>query len=407
MNGPDLSFDSQDPATALPRHLRPRHPPRRRSSTPSRPAPASSTSRSVRPPAAVDVSQLIAGIDWVVQHRTTTGMNIRVRQPVAGHRQRQARRPRPARQGRRRRLARRASSSSPPSGNDGRDDHRVADPASDPQRPRRRRRPTAPAASTRAVSTLADVLRRRQRSPQGRPAGARCPHRAACASPAATWTARTRQRAVTVACSAAAAPASPTAVVSGAVALLLQERPALHARPGQGAAPRAPPRRCRAAEPPRPRPARRRRGRAGPPSRPRCSGSCSTPAPAAWSRPRQRSVWSRTASPSPASATSSADPLRQRRLGAAGGRGAAWTADAGTATPGPAPAGPPTAAAGPAAPGPAHTWSGATWSGPPGPARTWSGGDLVRATWSGHTWCGHTWSGAAWSGHTWSGDSWA
>ena len=44
-----------------------------------------------------------------------------------------------------------------------------------------------------------------------------------------------------------------------------------------------------------------------------------------------------------------------------------------------------------------HTWSGHTWSG-----HTWSG-----HTWSGHTWSGHTWSGHTWSGHTWSGHTWS
>jgi serine protease AprX len=42
------------------------------------------------------------------------------------------------------------------------------------------------------------------------------------------------------------------------------------------------------------------------------------------------------------------------------------------------------------------TWSGITWSG-----ITWSG-----ITWSGVTWSGITWSGITWSGITWSGDSW-
>jgi serine protease AprX len=43
-----------------------------------------------------------------------------------------------------------------------------------------------------------------------------------------------------------------------------------------------------------------------------------------------------------------------------------------------------------------QTWSGRTWSG-----RTWSG-----RTWSGRTWSGRTWSGRTWSGRTWSGGSW-
>ena len=44
-----------------------------------------------------------------------------------------------------------------------------------------------------------------------------------------------------------------------------------------------------------------------------------------------------------------------------------------------------------------RTWSGRTWSG-----RTWSGG-----TWDGASWSGRTWSGRTWSGRTWSGDGWA
>ena len=48
------------------------------------------------------------------------------------------------------------------------------------------------------------------------------------------------------------------------------------------------------------------------------------------------------------------------------------------------------------------TWSGATWSG-----ATWSGATWSGATWSGATWSGATWSGATWSGATWSGATWS
>ncbi|MFN8073857.1 MAG: S8 family serine peptidase [Kineosporiaceae bacterium] len=44
-----------------------------------------------------------------------------------------------------------------------------------------------------------------------------------------------------------------------------------------------------------------------------------------------------------------------------------------------------------------RTWSGRTWSG-----RTWSG-----STWNGRTWSGRTWSGRTWSGSTWAGASWS
>ncbi|MFW2381919.1 MAG: S8 family serine peptidase [Acidimicrobiales bacterium] len=53
------------------------------------------------------------------------------------------------------------------------------------------------------------------------------------------------------------------------------------------------------------------------------------------------------------------------------------------------------------------TWSGATWSGSTWSGGTWSGGTWSGATWSGATWSGGTWSGATWSGGTWSGVTWS
>ncbi len=53
------------------------------------------------------------------------------------------------------------------------------------------------------------------------------------------------------------------------------------------------------------------------------------------------------------------------------------------------------------------TWSGATWSGATWSGATWSGATWSGATWSGATWSGATWSGATWSGATWSGEAWA
>jgi serine protease AprX len=49
-----------------------------------------------------------------------------------------------------------------------------------------------------------------------------------------------------------------------------------------------------------------------------------------------------------------------------------------------------------------HTWSSHTWSGYTWSSHTWSG-----YTWSSHTWSGYTWSSHTWSGYTWSGDSWS
>jgi serine protease AprX len=53
------------------------------------------------------------------------------------------------------------------------------------------------------------------------------------------------------------------------------------------------------------------------------------------------------------------------------------------------------------------TWSGASWSGSTWSGSTWSGASWSGASWSGSTWSGSTWSGASWSGSTWSGASWS
>jgi len=53
------------------------------------------------------------------------------------------------------------------------------------------------------------------------------------------------------------------------------------------------------------------------------------------------------------------------------------------------------------------TWSGSTWSGSTWSGSTWSGSSWSGSTWSGSSWSGSTWSGSSWSGSTWSGSSWS
>jgi subtilisin family serine protease len=53
------------------------------------------------------------------------------------------------------------------------------------------------------------------------------------------------------------------------------------------------------------------------------------------------------------------------------------------------------------------TWSGSTWSGSTWSGSTWSGSTWSGSTWSGNTWSGNTWSGSTWSGSTWSGSTWS
>ena len=53
------------------------------------------------------------------------------------------------------------------------------------------------------------------------------------------------------------------------------------------------------------------------------------------------------------------------------------------------------------------SWSGSTWSGSTWSGSTWSGSTWSGSTWSGSTWSGSTWSGSTWSGSTWSGSTWS
>jgi serine protease AprX len=53
------------------------------------------------------------------------------------------------------------------------------------------------------------------------------------------------------------------------------------------------------------------------------------------------------------------------------------------------------------------TWSGSTWSGSTWSGSTWSGSTWSGSTWSGSSWSGSSWSGSSWSGSTWSGSSWS
>ena len=54
-----------------------------------------------------------------------------------------------------------------------------------------------------------------------------------------------------------------------------------------------------------------------------------------------------------------------------------------------------------------NTWSGNTWSGNTCSGNTWTGNTWSGNTWSGNTWSGNTWAGNTWSGNTWSGNTWS
>jgi serine protease AprX len=53
------------------------------------------------------------------------------------------------------------------------------------------------------------------------------------------------------------------------------------------------------------------------------------------------------------------------------------------------------------------SWSGASWSGASWSGSSWSGSSWSGGSWSGASWSGSSWSGASWSGASWSGSSWS
>jgi serine protease AprX len=54
-----------------------------------------------------------------------------------------------------------------------------------------------------------------------------------------------------------------------------------------------------------------------------------------------------------------------------------------------------------------NTWSGNSWSGNTWSGNTWSGNSWSGNSWSGNSWSGNSWSGNSWSGNSWSGDAWS
>jgi len=54
-----------------------------------------------------------------------------------------------------------------------------------------------------------------------------------------------------------------------------------------------------------------------------------------------------------------------------------------------------------------RSWSGSSWSGSSWSGRSWSGSSWSGSSWSGRSWSGSSWSGSSWSGRSWSGSSWS
>jgi serine protease AprX len=54
-----------------------------------------------------------------------------------------------------------------------------------------------------------------------------------------------------------------------------------------------------------------------------------------------------------------------------------------------------------------NSWSGSSWSGSSWSGSSWSGSSWSGNSWSGNSWSGNSWSGNSWSGNSWSGNSWS
>jgi serine protease AprX len=53
------------------------------------------------------------------------------------------------------------------------------------------------------------------------------------------------------------------------------------------------------------------------------------------------------------------------------------------------------------------TWMGAAWSGNAWSSDDWTGNAWSTTQWTGNAWSGNAWSDASWSGHTWTGNAWS
>jgi serine protease AprX len=52
------------------------------------------------------------------------------------------------------------------------------------------------------------------------------------------------------------------------------------------------------------------------------------------------------------------------------------------------------------------TWTGSTWTGSTWTGSTWTGSTWTSVAYSGSTWTGSTWTGSTWTGSTWTGSTW-
>ena len=411
--GPDLSLDSQAPNLAQPRHQRPRHVhgradrrPRRvrtralldgarpRPTSAWRPTPGSSASRSARADGGVDVSQVIAAIDWVVQHAHDPGLNIRVLNLSYGTNSTQ---PLPARSARLRGRA----------GVEARD-----------RRRRCRRQHRLPAGQRRArprrsgLRPVRDRRRRLRHDGHERPgddSSATAPQVAPCCGPIA--------RACTGSALQGPGPRRARLAPPGSARPRLVRRRRTTPTAGSAAASSAAAAPRRAPRSPRARPRSSSSGtreltpdqvkRYLQDSAGKLKGSGTTRAgrrraPASTSGRHARGRTARTRPsrrrPAPGSLELSRgqDHLTRDGVVLIGRARHLRPADRHGRTAQPEASG--------------SSWSGGTWNGSSWSGSSWSGSSWSGSSWSGSSWSGSSgssWSGSSWSGSSWSGSSWS
>ena len=53
------------------------------------------------------------------------------------------------------------------------------------------------------------------------------------------------------------------------------------------------------------------------------------------------------------------------------------------------------------------TWNGSVWSGSSWAGSSWAGSSWAGSSWAGSSWAGSSWAGSSWAGSSWAGSSWA
>ena len=53
------------------------------------------------------------------------------------------------------------------------------------------------------------------------------------------------------------------------------------------------------------------------------------------------------------------------------------------------------------------SWAGSSWAGSSWAGSSWAGSSWATGTWTGSSWAGSSWAGSSWAGSSWAGSSWA